>query len=58
MAKKDVYDLRKVLDELKKEPGQYHETNVEVDPDAELSGVYVTLVLVEPFNGLLKRDQQ
>ncbi|WPC17000.1 UbiD family decarboxylase [Pediococcus inopinatus] len=40
MAKKDVYDLRKVLDELKKEPGQYHETDVEVDPDAELSGVY------------------
>ncbi|HBO47172.1 MULTISPECIES: UbiD family decarboxylase [Pediococcus] len=40
MAKKDVYDLRKVLDELKQEPGQYHETDVEVDPDAELSGVY------------------
>jgi len=36
MAKKDVYDLRKVLDELKQEPGQYHETDVEVDPDAEL----------------------
>lgn len=34
------YDLRKVLDELKEIPGQYHETDVEVDPDAELSGVY------------------
>ena len=34
------YDLRRVIDELKQLPGQYHETNVEVDPDAELSGVY------------------
>ena len=34
------YDLRKVIDELKKQPGQYHETNVAVDPNAELSGVY------------------
>lgn len=34
------YDLRRVIDELKQEPGQYHETDVGVDPDAELSGVY------------------
>ncbi len=34
------YDLRKVLEELQKLPGQYHETEIEVDPDAELSGVY------------------
>jgi UbiD family decarboxylase len=34
------YDLRKVLEELKQIPGQYHETDVEIDPDAELSGVY------------------
>jgi 3-polyprenyl-4-hydroxybenzoate decarboxylase and related decarboxylases len=34
------YDLRRVIDELKEAPGQYHETDVEVDPDAELSGVY------------------
>ncbi|AKP66158.1 UbiD family decarboxylase [Companilactobacillus ginsenosidimutans] len=34
------YDLRKVIEELKQIPGQYHETDVEVDPDAELSGVY------------------
>lgn len=34
------YDLRRVISELKELPGQYHETNVEVDPDAELSGVY------------------
>jgi 3-polyprenyl-4-hydroxybenzoate decarboxylase and related decarboxylases len=37
---KQPYDLRKVIAELKEIPGQYHETNVEVDPDAELSGVY------------------
>lgn len=36
----DKYDLRKVLAELKQIPGQYHETNVEIDPNAELSGVY------------------
>jgi len=34
------YDLRKVIDELKQLPNQYHETDIEVDPDAELSGVY------------------
>lgn len=36
----EEYDLRKVIDELKTMPDQYHETNVEVDPNAELSGVY------------------
>jgi len=35
-----LYDLRRVIAELKDQPGQYHETDVEVDPDAELSGVY------------------
>lgn len=34
------YDLRKVLEEMKKLPGQYHETDVEIDPDADLAGVY------------------
>lgn len=34
------YDLRKVLEELKEIPGQYHETDVEIDPNAEISGVY------------------
>ncbi|KRM90152.1 UbiD family decarboxylase [Liquorilactobacillus cacaonum] len=34
------YDLRKVLAELKEQKGQYHETNIAVNPDAELSGVY------------------
>lgn len=34
------YDLRKVIEELKQLPGQYHETDIEVDPEAELSGVY------------------
>lgn len=34
------YDLRKVLAELQEMPGEYHETNVEVNPHAELSGVY------------------
>ncbi len=37
---KQPYDLRSVLDELKKIPGQYHETDVEIDPHADLSGVY------------------
>lgn len=36
----EPYDLRKVLAELKTQPGQYHATDVEVNPDAELSGVY------------------
>ncbi|GEO69999.1 UbiD family decarboxylase [Levilactobacillus acidifarinae] len=36
----EPYDLRRVLSELKTHPGQYHETNVAVDPNAELSGVY------------------
>lgn len=35
-----LYDLRKVLEELKEIPGQYHETDVEIDPNAEISGVY------------------
>ncbi|PMD72166.1 UbiD family decarboxylase [Companilactobacillus nuruki] len=37
---KQLYDLRKVIDELREQPGQYHETDIEVDPNAELSGVY------------------
>lgn len=37
---KDPYDLRKVIRELKELPGQYHETNKEISPEAELSGVY------------------
>lgn len=35
-----LWDLRRVLDEIKDDPQQYHATDVEVDPDAELSGVY------------------
>ncbi|WP_251545404.1 UbiD family decarboxylase [Limosilactobacillus caecicola] len=34
------WDLRRVLDEIKDDPAEYHETDVEVDPDAELCGVY------------------
>ncbi|WP_338230411.1 UbiD family decarboxylase [Lactiplantibacillus paraxiangfangensis] len=34
------WDLRRVLDEIKDDPQSYHETDVEVDPDAELAGVY------------------
>ncbi|QBO35998.1 UbiD family decarboxylase [Periweissella cryptocerci] len=37
---KQPYDLRKVLAELKEQPGQYHETDIEIDPNAELAGVY------------------
>lgn len=34
------YDLRSVIEELKAMPGQYHETDLEIDPEADLSGVY------------------
>lgn len=35
-----VHDLRSAIELLKKTPGQLVETNVEVNPNAELSGVY------------------
>lgn len=35
-----VHDLRSALDLIKSIPGEYVETDVEVDPNAELSGVY------------------
>lgn len=35
-----IYDLRAVLDELRTDPVNYHETDVEVDPNAQLAGVY------------------
>lgn len=35
-----VRDLRSALEFLRKRPGQLVETEVEVDPEAELSGVY------------------
>ncbi len=40
MAEKKNYDLRSVLARLKELDGQYIETNEEVNPEAELSGVY------------------
>lgn len=43
---KDPWDLRKVLREIKGNPADYHETDIEIDPDAEIAGVYATLVLV------------
>jgi len=36
----DVYDLRSALDLLRKTPGQLLTTDVEVDPNGELAGVY------------------
>lgn len=36
----EPWDLRRVLDEIKDDPKNYHETDVPVDPEAELSGVY------------------
>ena len=36
----EVCDLRTAIDLLKSLPGQWLETDVEVDPEAELSGVY------------------
>lgn len=38
--KDQPYDLRKVLEELKQYPDQYHETEKTIDPNADLSGVY------------------
>ena len=35
-----IHDLRSALDFLKTQPGQLVETDVEVDPEAELCGVY------------------
>jgi 4-hydroxy-3-polyprenylbenzoate decarboxylase len=35
-----VHDLRSALEMLEQHPGQLVQTNVEVDPNAELSGVY------------------
>ncbi|WP_321973939.1 UbiD family decarboxylase [Paratractidigestivibacter sp.] len=35
-----IHDLRSALDFLRGQPGQLLETDVEVDPDAEVSGVY------------------
>ncbi len=36
----EVHDLRSALERIKSMPGEYVETDVEVDPKAELSGVY------------------
>ena len=36
----EPWDLRRVLDEIKDDPKNYHETDVPIDPEAELSGVY------------------
>ena len=36
----DILELRTALDVLRQTPGQLVETDVEVDPEAELSGVY------------------
>lgn len=35
-----IWDLRKVLNEIKNDPKDYHETNELVDPESELSGAY------------------
>ena len=35
-----IHDLRTALDFLREIPGQIVETDVEVDPEAELCGVY------------------
>ncbi|PVZ82480.1 3,4-dihydroxybenzoate decarboxylase [Serratia sp. S1B] len=40
LSKNPVYDLRSALTLLKTLPGEYVETQVAVDPHAELSGVY------------------
>ena len=40
MKNVEVNDLRSAIELLESIPGQLVETNVEVDPNAELSGVY------------------
>lgn len=40
MSKMVVNDLRSAIELMKTIEGQYHETDVEIDPCAELSGVY------------------
>lgn len=40
MSENTPYDLRKVLDEIRDIPGFYHETDKEIDPEADLAGVY------------------
>lgn len=40
MKNVEVNDLRSALELLESIPGQFVETDVEVDPNAELSGVY------------------
>ena len=40
MSENNVHDLRSALELLKGIPGQLVETDVEADPDAEISGVY------------------
>lgn len=36
----EIYDLRSALEVLKANPGQLVETDVEADPNAEISGIY------------------
>lgn len=36
----EPWNLRRVLALFKNDPSNYHETNIEVDPDAELAGAY------------------
>jgi len=40
MSPDEIIDLRSALEFLKTLEGQYHETDVEIDPNAALSGVY------------------
>ena len=40
MSNNGIHDLRSALDFLRTQPGQLLETDVPVDPDAEVSGVY------------------
>lgn len=56
MAEK--YDLRKVLAEIQAVPGQYHETDKEIDPDAELAGVYRYIAPAARFSGPRKKAQR
>ena len=40
MSVSEIYDLRSALAFLRTQPGQLVETNVEADPNAEISGIY------------------
>ena len=54
---KDPWDLRKVLREIKDNPADYHETDVEIDRTRKSLVFTVILGPGGPLNGRPRRDQ-